>query len=167
MFYVCTNPKCVAKKKAAFTRNKRAHGQAKKNAEAAAIREAVKATSGLDKPRMKVIVLAQMNGYHTRDYYGGDRESPTTWWSKKLKLPGEPVQSDRVAAVVKALESMSEEDIAKLIIEFMFYTLRWNGDVERYKIQTTEPLNWLGIGVTTEAKGIRAKMAAEAVAATG
>jgi len=146
VFLVCTNPKCVAKKKAALTRKKRAHGQAKKNAESAAIREAVKATGALDKPRMKVIVLAQLTGYHVSNYYGGgDRETPITWWRNKLKLPGGVVRQDQAAAMVEALDAMEEEAIAKLIIEFMFYSLRWDGDVERYKIQTTEPLNWMGI----------------------
>ncbi|MBA7709374.1 hypothetical protein ES703_118291 [subsurface metagenome] len=148
--YVCTNSKCLSKKKAAFTRARNAQGQEKKKAEAKAIDQAVQASTGLDKPRMKLVILAQMSGSHIAYGYGA-QATPYQWWKEKLGLQGEDYKKP-VEPIFEALDKLAEEDIAKLIVEFMLFELRYTGEVERYQIKTTMALNWMGVGVTTEDK---------------
>lgn len=142
--YVCSNPKCLSKKKAAFTRAKNAEGQAKKKAEMAAIKRAVQETTVLDRPRMKLIILVQMEGRHTGSYFYGEK-SPRAWLNEKLGVRSDERNSNKV---IEALDLLSDEPMAKLVVEFMLEMMRYTGDVERYRIQTTEALNWMGIGVT-------------------
>ena len=137
--YVCSNPKCLAKKKGAFTRAKNAEGQAKKRAETAAIKKAVQETTILDRPRMKLIMLAQVEGDHISGY---GRSSPMAWLGEKLGTRGSSNQ------VMEAVDKLSDEEMAKLVVEFMLEMLRYKGELENYRIETTEPLNWMGIGVT-------------------
>lgn len=146
VLYVCTNPKCLSKKKAAFTRAKNAQGQAKKKAEIAAIKRAVQETTGLDRARMKLIIMAQLEGDHVAGYYGGG-VSPKRWWWDKLGVEAKNEWEIKTGGIYAALDKLSDEEIAKLIVEFMLEALAYKGDLETYRIQTTQPLNWMGIGV--------------------
>ena len=150
VLYVCTNPKCLSKKKAAFTRAKNAAGQAKKKAEAAAIKRAIDETASLDKERMKLIVLSQLEGRHVSYAWGGT--NIRRWWLEKLKLEAKPNYSPEIAPIFRALDAMGDEQIARLIVEFMLTTLTYEGDLQTYRIQTTQPLNWMGIGLNVEDK---------------
>lgn len=38
-------------------------------------------------------------------------------------------------------------ELARLIVEFSLLKLTYRGDIKEYKCQTTEALNWLGIGI--------------------
>lgn len=151
--YVCTDPKCVAKKKAAYTRSLNAAGQAKKKAEMAAIKQTVAETTSLDCTRMKVLVLSQIKTSRAF-YYSDDKD--INWFLNKLKV--KPQKSDygtadeakTVEAVMEAIDKLSEEELAKLIVEFTLTKLTYKGDIKEYKILTTEPLNWLGIGIRTD-----------------
>ncbi len=143
--YVCTNSKCLSKKKAAFTRARNAQGQEKKKAESKAIDQAVEASTGLDKPRMKLVILAQMSGSHIAYGYGA-QATPYQWWIEKLGLKVEDYKK-LVEPIFEALDKLAEEDIVKLIVEFMLFELRYIGEVEGYQIKTTMALNWMGIAV--------------------
>lgn len=152
VLYVCTNPKCLSKKKAAFTRAKNAQGQAKKKAEMVAIKRAVQETTGLDQPRMKLIVMAQLEG---GSYYGREM-SPKRWWRDKLGVEGKKEMSYgneweiKTEPIYAALDRLSEEEMAKLIVEFMLEALAYKGNLEGYHIETTQPLNWMGVGVNVK-----------------
>jgi len=150
--YICSNPKCFSKKKAAFTRARNAAGQGKKKAELAAVKTAVEQTIVLDRPRMKLIVQAQLRGGHTSHY--GDR-SPWTWWQAKLGVDGDQHRRQD-GEIFAALDKLNNEELAKAIVEFMLWSMLYQGDVERYKVQTTEALNWMGVGVTTAPKKAKA-----------
>ena len=153
--YVCTDPKCVAKKKAAYTRALNAAGQAKKKAEMAAIKQAVAETASLDHTRMKVLVLSQIKT--ERSYYSSDDEN-VNWFMNKLKVQpqkdkyGSRDQAKTLAAIMEAVDKLSEQELAKIIVEYSLVKLTYRGDIKQYKILTTESLNWLGIGISTEHK---------------
>ena len=147
VYYVCTNPKCLSKKKAAFTRAKNAQGQAKKKSELAAIRKAVQQTTVLDRPRMKLIILAQMEGSHT-GYYGG--QPPIAWLWQRLGLPEHEGRDSK--KVIGALDKLTDEEVTRLVVELMLEMLTYRGDVESYRIRTTMPLNWMGISVNGQSE---------------
>jgi len=146
--YVCSDTKCLAQKKAAFTRAKNAEGQAHKKAEMKAIKEAIAQTTTLDRPRIKLILLAQMDGRHTqRHYYGGsDGKNPETWLWEKLSA-GIPAISRKREDLFKRIDKLSDEELAKLLVEFMFYYLVDHGDIGSYEIKAEKPLKWLGIAI--------------------
>jgi len=148
VYYVCTDPKCVAKKKAALTRAKNAAGQEKKKAETKAIKEATVATTTLDKPRMKLIILSQLAGRNQsvgHSYSSG--MSNREFWLSKLQLPKQEGYNFNAAPIFEAIDKLSNEEVAKLIVEFTLCTLTYEGEIQGYKTQTTEALNWLGIGI--------------------
>ena len=150
--YVCTNPKCLSQKKAAFTRAKNAQAQAKKKAELAAIKQAVQETTRLDMPRMKLIVKAQIEKDESHGYHFGmvstREQSPKMWWANKLKISIKSSERAKPEAIYAALNKLSEEELAKLIVESMLVFLTYEGGLETYRIQT-EVLNWMGIGINT------------------
>jgi ParB/RepB/Spo0J family partition protein len=154
--HVCTNPKCVTKKKAAYTRVLNANGQAKKKAEVAAIKQALSETTKLDKPRLKVIIAGLIQAKNAYDY-SSDKE--IGWFAKRLKIdekgvPSTGYRADAVpklkAVIFQELEGLSEEELARVVLEFFLTRLMFAGDIKEYKILTTEALNWLGIGINIE-----------------
>lgn len=157
VYFVCTDPKCVAKKKAAFTRAKNAAGTARKKSEMAAIRQAVDNTTILDKPRMNLLLEAQIRGRHARSSYRGG-EQAETYLAKLLDLKrpegyDSNWEKNRYKLFREAMSPLSEEELAKIIVEFCLMMLTYDGDIQEYQIQTTEVLNSMGVGVTTEKKG--------------
>jgi len=146
VYFICTNSQCVARKKAAFTRAKNAAGQARKKAEMKAIKEAIAQTNILDRPRIKLILLAQMDGYHTQRYYygGGDGKNPETWLWERLSA-GTPAIERKREDLFKRIDKLTDEELAKLVVEFMFYFLQDHGDIGTWEIKTETPLSWLGI----------------------
>jgi len=152
VYSICSNPKCAAQKKAAFTRAKNAAGMEKKKAETAANKSAVEQTTKLDKPRMRLIIKYCLD--NSRHYYD-DRDRTLTKFIM-TRLGVETVKrkdadmADREkteANMFKAIEDAPEETLAKVIVEMMLEFMRYSGDMGDYKVQTTEPLNWMGIGV--------------------
>lgn len=150
--YVCSDPKCLTKKKAAFTRAKNAEGQARKNAERKAVKEAIAQTTTMNRAQIKLILLAQMDGRHTeRGYYSGsDGKQPETWLWERLSA-GTPAIERKREDLFKRIDKLSDEELAKLVVEFMFYYLTDKGDIGSYEIKTTEPLKWMGITIQQEA----------------
>jgi len=146
--YVCSDPKCLAKMKVAFTRAKNAEGQGLKNAERKAVKEAIAQTTTLDRPRLKLILLAQMVGGHTtRNYYGPtEGKKPETWLWEKLSA-GTPAIERKREDLFKRIDKLSDEELAKLIVEFMFYYLTDKGDIGSYEIKTAGALRWMGVEV--------------------
>ncbi|GAH75271.1 unnamed protein product, partial [marine sediment metagenome] len=96
VLYVCTNPKCLARKKSAFTRTKHAGGQAKKKLETTAIRKAVQETTKIDLARMRLIILAQIEGSHIEKYhYRTGIESPEQWLWKKVSPKTQDIERNQ------------------------------------------------------------------------
>lgn len=151
VLYICTNPKCVSKKKAAFTRTKNARGNAKKKAEMAAIKEAVEKTITLDKPRMVLILQTQLSGRHCSSYSYRDTASETLGKLLGVEIKVEGWDPDRGKkldeAFSKALNKLSEEELAKVVVEFMLRMLTYDGDIKDYKVRTTSVLNGMGVGI--------------------
>jgi len=148
---VCTDLKCVSKKKSTLTRKKNAAGQARKKAEVKAVKEAVTQTTTLNQPCIKLILLAQMDGRHTqRSYYGGgDGKNPETWLWERLSAGTEAIARKR-EDLFKRIDKLSDEELAKLVVEFMFYFLTDKGDIGTYEIKASEPLKWMGIKIQEE-----------------
>lgn len=163
--HVCTDPKCVSRKKAAYTRALHAAGMAKKKAEASAIKEAVTSTTILDRPRLKVIIAAFF--VSSRSYYSYNNEA-INWFAERLKVGKKDVSdnyghvdSDKLRAkVLKHLDSVPEEELTKVVLQYAFSQLTYDGDIKDYKITTTEALNWLGIGINLP-KGGKGEAAAD------
>ncbi len=145
-YYVCTDTKCCSQKKAAFTRGKNAEGQARKKAEVKAIKEAIAQTTTLDRPRIKLILLTQIEGIHVRDYFYGSTEAkkPSKWLWDKVSA-GTPDLERTQEKLFKAIDKLGDEDLAKLVVEFMFNYLTDKGDIGSYEVKTEEPLKWVGI----------------------
>ncbi len=150
--HVCSDTKCLAKKKSAFTRAKNAEGQARKKAETKAIKEAIAQTATLDRPRIKLILLAQMDGRHTqRSYYGGgDGKNPETWLWEKISA-GTPAIERKREDLFNRIDKLTDDELARLVVEFMFYYLTDKGDIGNYEIKAEEPLKWMGIDIKMEA----------------
>ena len=152
--YICTNPKCEAQKKAAYTRSLNATGQRKKKLETSAIKQALAETVALDHARMKVLVLSQIKTERLY-YYSDDKE--INWFLNKLKVEpqkdkyGSKDQAKTLQSVIEAVDNLSEQELAKVIVEFTLTKLSYKGDIKQYKILTTEPLKWLGVKIPQEA----------------
>jgi len=142
---ICTDPKCASKKKSALTRKRHAAGQGRKKAEMKAIKEAIAQTTTLDRPRIKLILLAQIHGAHaSKTYYGGEEtKRPSKWLWDKISA-GTPDLERKIELLFKKVDKLSDEELAKLMVEFMFYYLVDHGDVGSHEIKTEEPLKWLG-----------------------
>ena len=147
--YVCSDTKCLAQKKAAFTRAKNAEGQARKKAEIKAIKEAITQTTTLDRPRIKLILLTQMDGEHTQRYYS-DGKNPEKWLWDKVSA-GTPENDRTRQKLFKAIDKLTDDELARLVVEFMFYYLTDKGDIGSYEIKAEEPLKWMGIDIKMEA----------------
>ena len=145
--YMCGMPSCLSKKKAAFTRSVNAKGQAKKKAELKAIQQAVEQTETIDKPRLLLIMEAQFNG----SSYGTDE--PLEWMLKRQKI--EAKSNDNVSKrkmVVDKCSALSENELQKALVEYCLISLCYQGDIKTYKVQTTEALQRMKIGVQVEKK---------------
>lgn len=153
--YICTNPRCVGKKKAAYTRDKNAAGTAKKKAEMAAIKRAVEETGqALDKPRLLLIIQSQIGGYHVASgFHSVNETKPKSWWWKKIMGEEFTPSLEDWSKFFKKAEAFTEEELAKLIVEFMLLTLCYQGEIGYYRAKTTDALNRMKIGITTEPKG--------------
>jgi len=157
-YAICSNTKCLAQKKAAFTRAKNAEGKARKEAETRAIKEAVAQTQTLDHARIKLIFLGQLEGIHG-DHYGygyKGKKSVIDWLWDKLSPGIEKNQrtDDRhqhhYEKLFKEMDKHTYEELSKLVVEFMLYYIADQEDLQRYEIKTRVPLGWLGIKVEAE-----------------
>ena len=141
--YVCTDKKCLGQKKAAYTRKKNAEGQELKNLERAAIKQAVDETVGMDAGRLRVVLLASIQ----RTSYGNRSES-VNWLLEKLDCkPKENYGNVKLETFLAALAKKSVTELGRILLEFSLQSLRYTGDIHDYKIETTEALNLLGIGI--------------------
>lgn len=149
VYMVCTNPKCVSQKRAAFTRAKNAEGQAKKRAEMKAIKEAVDTTTELDLPRLRLIFHSLIYGRLGEHNYGAG--SSMDWLMHRLGVKVSNQYGDeRKKPLWEEIEKHSREELEYLLVEFSLNMLTYQGDIHTYKIQTTEALNWLGISPKVE-----------------
>ena len=150
--FVCTNPKCVGAKKAALTRQKNAEGMARKKAEAKAIKEVADATTEFDLPRVKLILFASLGGKHVQNSYYGSRSGLADFLCGRLGVKAKDSDSrDKANAAWKVIEK--EKDVValrQLLIEAMLHMLTDDGDIQQYKIKTTEVLNWFGVAPKVE-----------------
>lgn len=148
--HICSDIKCLAQKKSAFTRAKNSAGQARKKAEVKALKEAIAQTTTLDRPRIKLILLAQMDGLHARkSYYYGEEsgtKKPEKWLWDKLSA-GTPENERTKEKLFKVIDKLTDEELARLVVDFMFFYLVDHGDIGTYQIKAEEPLKWLGVEI--------------------
>lgn len=154
VYQVCTEPKCVAKKKAAFTRAKNAAGAARKKAELSAIKEAVGKTTTLDKPRIELVLLSHLLGRHAQgNRYGKDGAEAYLAGLLGVKRPqgwDADWDKNRTKAFLEAMDKLSEEELSRVTVEFCLTMLTYEGDVAHYKCQATEILDELHVGIQVE-----------------
>jgi ParB/RepB/Spo0J family partition protein len=152
--FVCTDTKCLAKKKGDFTRAKYAAGAARKRAELAAVKQAVELTTDiLDRPRMKLIILGICS---ERGYYGD--KTAVNFFAGRFNIKtkengGCSISEDKLKpAIIEAVDKLTIREIAQLIVDYMLRRLMDDGDIVDYRVQLTKPLKWLGIGINVDYK---------------
>lgn len=146
MCYVCSNPQCLGKKKGALTRKKNAEGLARKRAETKAIKIAIAETSVIDRPRMRVILLAMAR--IGRRYYGESAGKDPSGWLWDGLSPDTKDSERNYEKLSEVIDKLSDEQMAKVLVEFCFYYLAYRGEeLTSYRIETQEPLGWLGIKI--------------------
>jgi len=155
---VCSNTKCLANKKGAFTRKKNAAGQALKKAEKAAIQKVLDeigqiadGSEGgyLTIPRgvLELIIYNQLHGGQIASYYYGEKaKEPKKWLWDKLNA-GTPQEKRNEGDLWKIIAKLSDVDLVKLIVEYMFFYLQDHGDTASYEIETIKPLGFFGVTV--------------------
>lgn len=143
--YVCTDNKCVAQKKAEFTRRQNARSLIKKRAETAAIKEAINRTTHIGIQEIKFVFFTSIVKRGIQGYYFPDE---LTWLANRLKISGKNNStSECLKLVMAALDKLPEKEISGLLIEFWLELLRDDGDLQHYKIKTTDALNLLGVAI--------------------
>jgi ParB/RepB/Spo0J family partition protein len=147
VLHVCSNPKCLTSKKAAFTRAKNVEGLTRKKIENKAIKQAIEQTIDIDKPRLKLVLLALLS--LDRTYYGGDEKSVNGWLWDKISA-GTPQNERTQEALFKRIDKLLSVVVAQLIVELIFYKMVYRGDTGKYQIKTKEPLSWMGIEIEEE-----------------
>ncbi len=143
--YVCTNSHCLTQKKAAYTRAKNAAGMAKKKAEEAAIKQAVNQTMLLDLPRVKLLILVLLEA-HKGGPWMTEYNSARKWFWKRLGL-GKDIADD---ILFDTIGKLGAQDLNQLVVEFCLHSLQYRGELESYKVETIQALNWMGIGVNVK-----------------
>lgn len=139
---VCTDPKCVTKKKSALTRKKNAEGQIRKKAEQKAIQEAVQGANNRPRGLMMLVIYTQVK--RQASYYSSGIKSPETWLWDKLSA-GTKESERSIDALMDKVDKLDVTELQKLVVEFMFSYLTDHGDVGSYEIRTEMPLHWFGI----------------------
>jgi len=150
-YMICSNPECLKKNKTARTRRLNAAGQGKKNRERRGIKEAVAATTVLDHGRMKLVLYTQLKGYHTRAGWIQSAKIPETWLWDKVS-PDIKSHEHTNAKLWKAVDKLSVEALAKIVVEFCFHAVTDHGDIGDYKVKAEEQLGWLGVSIKEEEK---------------
>lgn len=147
VYYVCSDTKCLGRKKGAFTRKQNEKGQALKKAESDAIRQAVNQTVELDAPRMRLIIISLLGGPYASHWYSGS--SPLDWFAKKLKIEKQKddYSNEKLRASIHKMIEKMNEGLAQLIVEFSLEALRYSGDVKEYQVQTGDILKSLGVEI--------------------
>lgn len=153
VLFVCTDPKCVTQKKSALTRKKNAEGNARKKAEAKAIKEAIEVTTAIGRPQMKLIIQAQVAGDHIKSGYNfsSGEKTPGRWLWEKLSA-GVPEDKRTEGSLEKVIDKQTDQELAQLIVEMSFYYLVDKSEPIHYKIKNVETLKWFDIDVVEEAK---------------
>ncbi len=151
VLHVCSDTKCLAKKKGAFTRKVNAEGQARKKAETKAIKEAIAQVSTLGRGEIKLVLLTQIRGKHLASYYyGGDGVKKAEKWLWDKVSAGTADLDRDTESLFKKIDKLDDVALAQLVVEFMLYYLLDHGDVGSYEIKTELPLSWLGVKIELE-----------------
>jgi ParB/RepB/Spo0J family partition protein len=165
---VCSDTKCLGRKKGALTKKRNAEGAALKGAEQRAIKQAMEqvgrvamlatervqgiaVAAGIDsavvavtRPFLELIIYNQVNAGHS--YISGNMKEPKKWFWDELSAgtkEGQRTAKDFWARIRK----LSDADLVKLITKYLFYYLQYHADMVHYQIKTTEPLAFFNVTV--------------------
>ncbi len=84
-----------------------------------------------------------------RGYLYNQRQDPENWLWEKISA-GTPAIARNREDLFKRIDKLTDEELARLVVEFMFYYLTDKGDIGSYEIKATEPLKWMGIDIKME-----------------
>jgi len=164
VYFVCSNPKCLGQKKAAFTRDRNAKATANKRAESQAIKAAADNTTRIDKPRLKLIIFSTIEQRH---YYSNTEHHK--WWWKALGLSGQEIPQEHNKTnpiLLKAIDGQSEAYLAQLLVRFCLEKIAADGqpgyqrdEGSEYDIVTAGPLKWLGVLIAGKEKAVEKEKA--------
>ncbi len=64
--------------------------------------------------------------------------------------PGTPQIERKRDKLFRRIDKLTDEELARLVVEFMFYYITDKGDIGSYEIKADEPLKWMGINIQME-----------------
>jgi ParB/RepB/Spo0J family partition protein len=119
----------------------RAEGQAKKKAEAKAIKKAISAVGEYPSALNRLVLLTMV-----KKWYVTTKKTPTAWlWDKVSPGISEDKKTD--PELFRLIFKLKSEELAELVAELMFYLLQYDGAVENYEIRTAAPLTWFDVDI--------------------
>lgn len=146
--FVCSDPKCLALKKGAYTRKVNAEGLARKNAERKAVQEAAEGAKNRPRGLLLLIIYTQLHGWHISNYLNTGKRPAERLWDKLF--PGTKKSDRKDDALMKKLDKFDEDQLRKLVVEMCFYYLADHGDTGAYRIKTEVPLRLMGVEIDTK-----------------
>jgi len=152
VLFVCSNQKCLAKKKSAYTRSINEEGQARRRAENIAIKKAAQETTTLDRVRMIVIIKTMIES-DSYSYRSKTELSDFLWDRLFPETTKEGRKNQALYASLHNVTLRSEQEIAAALVEGCLRLSQDQTDnMTSYKIKTREQLGWLGIDVVVKKK---------------
>jgi hypothetical protein len=149
--FVCSDPKCLALKKGAYTRKVNAEGLARKNAERKAVQEAVEGAKNRPRGLLLLFIYTQLKGSHISTYsHDGCTLPAKRLWDKLY--PGTKADKRTDVDLMKKLDKLDEDVLRKLTVEMCFYYLASHDNTGSYEIKTEVPLRLMGVELEEQFK---------------
>ncbi len=168
--YVCTDPKCLSRKKAAKTRKENEAGNALKKAEHDAIKKAVELTGEvLDQPRLALIAISLFGNYSYGSYQLNTDLVSRYAQVLKLENKGEDkwIYKNRLTKELPAaLLKTSADILSRIIVETCLTRRTYAGNVNEYKIRNKALLDAIGVKIKLP-EGVDSKRAYQNITAEG
>jgi len=159
-FKVCSDSKCLSKKKGDLTRKKNARGMALKKAEQKAIQTVTAMIGGADifnlerKSNNHTIVRPFLDlliyGYIHRkeaNYYGAETVKTAEKWLWDKLSSGTAAAKRTNPELWKLIAKLSDADLVKTLIELNFYYLQYHEEINDYEIHTVDALALFNVKV--------------------
>jgi len=146
--YVCSDTKCLGKKRGAFTRAKNAERNRLRKEEARLVKEAVQHTTELTWAHMKLITEALFLGETNTSGLTGPHWNLFRELWPKLDLEGGCdgyLGRNQREQLVKKMQSLSERELAGMLTEISFDMVRDHGTEGKFQFKTKRHLVNMGL----------------------
>ena len=168
---ICTNMKCIGKKKGEKTREKNVDGQVAKKAEEKAVKVALEqirslTLNGVDilnksievpgaamvtsEAFLHLILYTLIHSHLTHEEYSTGKLSPKSWLHQELKLDEKEKWNTRWETLFPEIRKLGKPELAVLVVKCLLYYLQYHGKLINYRQFLVEPLALLGVKVGEE-----------------